>query len=461
MPGSGGGITGAPPPAGGAAPPPHEEAPEDVGSRTDPGRWRRYAIALGFLAPALVFLGIWIVYPTVSTIIRSFYDRSGDNFIGLDNYVRLFTSDLLLTAIRNSAIWVLVVPVLITAIGLVFAVLTERIRWSVAFKTAVFMPMAISLFAAGIIWRIMYERNPERGAINAAISTAYGVFSDAGLLEGARPSTDDLERGNDDRLGPSGEVGQGDIALIGLTGIPTSQVPDDAEPAVQPEALQGGITGVVWRDFSPGEAEPGVVDEGELGIPGVAVELRDASGEVVEEAQTDERGVFAFEELEEGSYEVAVAGRMFSEPFQGITWLGAQLITPAIIMAYIWVWAGFSMVVIGAGLAAIPRDVLEAARTDGANEWQVFRRVTAPLLAPVLSVVFITMMINVLKVFDIVLSVAPASVQDNANVIALAMWRTSFGGVNDFGLGSAIAVLLFVLVVPILMLNIRRFRREA
>ena len=103
--------------------------------------------------------------------------------------------------------------------------------------------------------------------------------------------------------------------------------------------------------------------------------------------------------------------------------------------------------------------MLEAARTDGAGEWQVFRRVTVPLLAPVLSVVFITMIINVLKVFDIVLSVAPESSQGDANVIALAMWRTAFTQF-DFGLGSAIAVFLFVLVVPVLALNVRRFRRE-
>jgi alpha-glucoside transport system permease protein len=128
--------------------------------------------------------------------------------------------------------------------------------------------------------------------------------------------------------------------------------------------------------------------------------------------------------------------------------------------AYIWIWAGFAMVVIAAGLAAIPRDTLEAARTDGATEWQVFRRITVPLLAPVLSVVFITMLINVLKVFDIVIALAPGSVQDDANVIALDMWRTSFGGISDFGFGSAIAVFLFVLVIPILALNIRRFRRE-
>jgi alpha-glucoside transport system permease protein len=119
------------------------------------------------------------------------------------------------------------------------------------------------------------------------------------------------------------------------------------------------------------------------------------------------------------------------------------------------------MVVIAAGLAAISREVLEAARTDGGTEWQVFRRVTVPLLAPVLTVVFVTMLINVLKVFDIVISIAPGSVQDDATVLALSMWRTAFSGSNDFGVGSAIAVFIFVLVVPVLMLNIRRFRREA
>ena len=105
--------------------------------------------------------------------------------------------------------------------------------------------------------------------------------------------------------------------------------------------------------------------------------------------------------------------------------------------------------------------MLEAARTDGATEWQVFRRVTVPLLAPVLSVVFITMLINVLKVFDIVLSIAPGSTQSDAAVIARRRCGAeSFGGVNDFGLGSAIAVFLFLLVIPVLLLNVRRFRRE-
>jgi alpha-glucoside transport system permease protein len=245
-----------------------------------------------------------------------------------------------------------------------------------------------------------------------------------------------------------------------LTGIPPDDVPSGATQAVQPQRQAGAITGVVWRDFKPGGGTIGKVEDQELGLPGVTVELLDDAGKNVGSTTSADDGSFAFENLDSGTYRAKIGAQTFQKPFEGIAWLGPSLITPAAMIAYIWVWAGFAMVVIAAGLAAIPRDTLEAARTDGATEWQVFRRVTVPLLAPVLSVVFITMLINVLKVFDIILSVAPGSVQDDANVIALAMWRTSFGGVNDFGLGSAIAVFLFLLVIPILLLNVRRFRRE-
>jgi alpha-glucoside transport system permease protein len=180
----------------------------------------------------------------------------------------------------------------------------------------------------------------------------------------------------------------------------------------------------------------------------------------VQTAKTDPKGSFEFTDVAQGTYNAGIGAQTFAKPFGGYSWLGPKLITPALLVSYIWIWAGFAMVVIAAGLAAIPRDVLEAARTDGASEWQVFRRVTVPLLAPVLSVVFITMIINVLKVFDIVIALAPESTQSNASVIALAMWRTAFSGF-DFGTGSAIAVFLFLLVLPVLALNIRRFRREA
>ena len=426
-----------------------------------PGRARKLAVVAAFLAPAAVLLGVFVLYPTGYTVWRSFFDRDGDELVWLENYERLFTSDTLVTAIKNNAIWVLVVPALVTAIGLVFAVLTERISWSVAFKTAVFMPMAISAFAAGVTWRLVYVQEPDRGALNAGIEVVRSVFADEGALPDARPSTESLEGSVAEGYALAEPLSPGGVARLGLTAIGTSEVPADAEEARVPEPLQGGITGVVWRDFKPGGGTPGEVESGELGLPGVVVELRREAGGTAATATTAPDGTFAFEDVEPGGYRVAIGPATFAQPWGGVAWLGEKLVTPAMIIAYIWIWAGFAMVVIAAGLAAIPRDVLEAARTDGATEWQVFRRVTAPLLAPVLTVVFVTMLINVLKVFDIVISIAPGSVQDDATVLALAMWRTAFGGANDFGTGSAIAVFLFVLVVPILALNIRRFRSEA
>jgi alpha-glucoside transport system permease protein len=436
-------------------PPAYEAPPAAM-----PGAWRRHAVAAAFLAPAAFFLAIWIVYPTIRTIIRSFFGADGDEFVGVDNYEELFTSDVLVTAIKNNAVWIAVVPALVTALGLIFAVLTERVSWSVAFKTAVFMPMAVSAFAAGITWRIVYVQDPDRGALNAGISVVKDTFEPGGVLAAARPSTDAVQP-SEGGLQLQETLGPGDTALLGLTAISTDEVPEGALQAVQPEALQGGITGVVWRDFKPGGGEAGQVESEELGLPGVTVELRESGGDAVASAETESDGTFAFEDVEPGDYRVGIAAETFAEPFAGVSWLGSDLITPAVIIAYIWIWAGFAMVVIAAGLAAIPRDVLEAARTDGGTEWQVFRRVTVPLLAPVLTVVFITMLINVLKVFDIVIAVAPGAVQDDANVLALAMWRTAFAGTSDFGVGSAIAVFIFVLVIPVLLINIRRFRREA
>jgi alpha-glucoside transport system permease protein len=434
-----------------AGPPPAEYRPSFL---------QRWGVVAAFLGPALILLAVWIVYPTIRTIHRSFFDRTGDEFVGVDNYEKLFSDDTLLTAIRNNFLWILVVPALVTAIGLVFAVLLERVRFSTAFKVAVFMPMAISLFAAGVIWRLMYEKDPEQGSVNAGVAVVKDAIQPSGVLSAARPSTDKLQGGPQGGLVLEEPLQPGSVAQLGLTAIRTAEVPADAEQAVVPEPLAGGITGVVWRDFKPGGGTPGELEEGELGLPGVTVELRNEAGSDIAETKTEANGTFAFEDVDPGTYHAAIGPKTFREPYAGVSWLGAGLILPSIMIAYIWVWAGFAMVVIAAGLAAIPRDLLEAARTDGANELQVFRRITVPLLAPVLTVVFITMLIYVLKVFDIVIAIAPGSVQDDANVIALAMWRTSFGGVNDFGLGAAIAVFLFLLVIPILALNIRRFRRE-
>jgi len=439
-----------------------EPPAEELGAPPEP--WfglRRYAVTAAFLAPAFILLGVWVVYPAVYTIFRSFYGQTDGDFVGIDNYKSLFTTPAVTTAIKNNAIWVAVVPALITAIGLIFAVLIEKVSWSLAFKTAVFMPMAISLFAAGVIWRIMDRQEPGIGAVNAVIGSVHDAISPPGPLSDALTSTPNETGSPSQGLVLKTPLQPGkSVALLGLTGIPPEQVPSGARQAVQPKPASGAITGVVWRDFKPGGGTPGKVEQGELGLPNVKVFLRDDAGKTVASATSEDNGTFSFTDLEPGTYRAGIDAATFRKPFGGVAWLGSKLITPSIIIAYIWVWAGFSMVVIAAGLAAIPRDTLEAARTDGASEWQVFRRVTVPLLAPVLTVVLITMVINVLKVFDIVLSVAPESSQADANVIALAMWRTAFPQ-SDFGLGSAIAVFLFVLVIPVLLLNIRRFRREA
>jgi alpha-glucoside transport system permease protein len=424
-------------------------------------RLGRYAAGALFLLPALVILGVWIVYPTLYTLFRSFYGQSGfGDFVGIGNYKTLFTTSTLVTAIKNSAIWVAVVPAFVTALGLIFAVLTGHVRWAVAFKTAIFLPMAISAFATGVTWRIMYEQDPSLGAVNALGRVAVDAVRPPGVLPDAAPSTPNLGGSTSSGLVLKTPLHPGGVALLGLTAIAPQAVPAGAKQAVEPPAKPREVVGVVWRDFKPGGGTPGVVDRGELGLPGVAIELRDPGGKVVQTTSSGKDGAFAFENVTAGNYHAAISSSTFAQPWGGFAWLGTKLITPALLIAYIWIWAGFAMVVIGGGLSALPSEVLEAARIDGASEWQVFRRVTVPLLAPVLSVVFITMIINVLKVFDLVITLAPGSSQDAANVIALAMWRESFGGVNDFGVGSAIAVLLFLLVIPVLALNIRRFRRE-
>jgi alpha-glucoside transport system permease protein len=427
---------------------------------TGPGL-RRYTTGALFLLPAFILLGGWIVYPAVYTIGRSFYGRSGfGDFVGIDNYKTLFTTSTLTTAIKNNLIWVAVVPAFVTAIGLLFAVLTERVSWSVAFKTVVFLPMAISAFATGVTWRIMYVQDPNLGAVNAVGRVVADTFNPTGVLTDALPSTPGLTGSAQSGMVLKTPLHLGSVAPIGLTGIAPDQVPSSAKQAVLPPSRSGRIAGVVWRDFKPGGGVPGKVEPGELGLPGVTVQLRNSENKVVKTAPAADDGTFDFGAVAPGTYTAGISAATFAKPWPGYAWLGTKLITPALLIAYIWIWCGFAMVVVAAGLSSMPRDVLEAARTDGATEWQVFRRVTVPLLAPVLSVVFITMIINVLKVFDLVITLAPGSSQNAASVIALSMWRTSFGGINDFGVGSAIAVFLFVLVIPVLALNVRRFRRE-
>lgn len=418
-------------------------------------------ITLAFLAPATFLLGVWVIYPAIRTLIRSFFSDAGGEFVWFDNYRTLFADELLQTAIKNNVIWVLVVPAGVTALGLLFAVLTERVPWAPAFKVAIFVPLAVSLFAVGVIWRIMYQQDPDRGAINAGIVAIQGIFTEQGALTTARPSTDSLAGSPQGGLTLEETVRPGSVALLGLTAIKAGELPTEPEQAITPEATPDGITGVVWRDFKPGGGTPGEVEQDEVGLGGITVKLRSAGdGKTVDSTTSEADGSFAFEGVPAGDYRVAIGKETFAKPFQGFSWLGDTLITPSLLIAFLWVQAGFAMVITAAGLAAIPRDLQEAARTDGGTEWQVFRRITVPLLAPVLTVVLVTQIIGVFKVFDIIIAIVPSSGRDSATVIAVEMYERSFSGQNRFGFGAAISIFMFLLFVPFLIANIRRFRRE-
>src|SRR5690606_12064051 len=153
-------------------------------------RRRSMLIALAFLAPALLILGALVVYPIIYTLIRSLFDASGDNFIGVENYIEMFQRDTTFTAIRNNVIWVIVAPVACTVLGLIFAVLMDKIRWSTAFKLIIFMPMAISMLAAGVIFRMMFQESPQLGVVNAGIVAVHDIFVDEAAYPGANVRPD-------------------------------------------------------------------------------------------------------------------------------------------------------------------------------------------------------------------------------------------------------------------------------
>ncbi|HEX2049673.1 MAG TPA: ABC transporter permease subunit, partial [Actinomycetota bacterium] len=399
------------------------------------------------------------VYPLIDTIAQSFQTADTRQFVGLDNYRTALGTERVVTSIRNTVVWVAVAPALITGLGLVFALLTERVRYGTAVKVLLFMPMAISFLSIGVIWRVMYEQDPDRGLINAATGAVVDTVRTPGPYPEATALADSgLERRGDVMVS-SQRVSPGETLPIGLVSITDPEIPPDATQATEPEARPGDVAVVVWRDFKPGGGRPGVVEEGELGLPGATVELLDSQGEVVASQVTASDGSATFSEIADGSYTARLGEATFRAPYDGASWLASSLVTPAIIGAFLWAQVGFAVVVMGAGLAALPRDLLEAARVDGATEMQVFRHITVPLMRPIITVVFITLLINTLKVFDIVYVLAPPSSQNAANVIALEMFRTSFLARN-FGVGAAVAVILFLAVVPIMIVNVRRFRRE-
>ena len=278
-----------------------------------------------WLAPALGFLGFFLVYPTIRTIIRSLQGRNERNleFVGLDNYKWFFTNDDALSALFNNVLWLVFFTALTVGLGLVIAVLVDRVRYEAIAKSIIFLPLAISMVAASVIWKFMYDYKPpgeeQTGTLNALIGT----------------------------------VGLGPVGWL--------QTPD------------------------------------------------------------------------------------------------YRLSTFALIAIMVWMWTGFAMVIISAALKGIDPELLEAARVDGASEFQVFRKVTLPLLGPTLAVVSTTMIITSLKTFDIVYTLTNGNY--DTEVIANLMIKQMFT-FNQFGRASAVAVVLLLAIVPIMAFNIRRFRAQ-
>jgi alpha-glucoside transport system permease protein len=121
-------------------------------------RWQGFA----FVGPAILLLLVGLIYPALRTTYQSFFDRSAANFVGLDNYITIFTNPDLLIVLRNTFLWVVLTPIIATAVGLVYAVLVDRARAEAFAKALIFLPMAISFVGASIIWKFVYEYRPNQ-----------------------------------------------------------------------------------------------------------------------------------------------------------------------------------------------------------------------------------------------------------------------------------------------------------
>ncbi|MFJ2369561.1 carbohydrate ABC transporter permease [Microbacterium sp. NPDC087665] len=128
-----------------------------------------------FMAPAAIMLILGLIYPAISTIFKSFFNKKGDEFVGMENYVWVFTNPVGTSSVINTILWALLAPTISVAIGLAYAVFIDRARGEKFLKVLVFMPVAISFVGGGIIWKFMYDarQGDQIGLLNAIV-TAFG-----------------------------------------------------------------------------------------------------------------------------------------------------------------------------------------------------------------------------------------------------------------------------------------------
>jgi len=271
-----------------------------------------------FLGPALLFLTLYLIYPVFDSVRLSLFDRSGEQFIGLDNYIWLLNDREFQESLLNNLLWLIVVPAASTFFGLIIAAMTDRVSWGNIAKSLIFMPMAISFIGASIIWKFIYDYRSEGS-------------EQIGLLN----------------------------ALVEFFG----------------GTPQAWITLPFWNNFM-------------------------------------------------------------------------------LMVILIWIQTGFAMVILSAALRGIPEETIEAAVLDGANGLQIFFKIMVPQIWGTIAVVWTTITILVLKVFDIVLAMTNG--QWNTQVLANMMFDWMFRGGGDFGRGAAIAVIIMIAVIPVMIWNIRQ-----
>ena len=353
-----------------------------------------------FLFPAMFALGLYLGYPVIATLILSVQDRSlGDAFVGLANYNQMFAEAKFWEALRNNMLWLIVVPAASTAFGLLAAQLTDRISWGNIAKSLIFMPMAISFVGASVIFKLIYDTRPEGtnqiGVLNAVWLQFEGGFGSFLFLK--------------------------------------------ALPALMVLAFGAMVAYIGWIMIQPmlkGERSGGTL----VKIGRVLVALF-AAWMVL----TSLRSLF-------GIFTTALP---YGEPQ---TWLTIPFYNNFFLMVVlIWIQTGFAMVILSAALRGIPEETVEAAIIDGANPFQIFFKIKVPQIMPTIVVVWTTITLTVLKVFDIVFAMTNG--QWETQVLANYMFDKLFRA-NDWGVGSASAMVIMLLVSPILIWNVYNARKE-
>lgn len=353
-----------------------------------------------FLAPAILALGLYLGYPVFETLRLSVTDRNLDGaFVGLANYSQMMSESKFWEAMRNNMLWLIVVPAASTAFGLLAAQLTDRIRWGNIAKSLIFMPMAISFVGASVIFKLIYDARPE-GTAQIGVLNAVWMRFDGGV-----GSTLML------KLLPT-------IILIAFAGIVAYAAYAFARPLWQSRVQEPILLRLLRAGFLLGGAW--------LVVKSLASII------AVWGAQFD----------------YGVPQQWITLPFWNNFFLMVVLI---------WIQTGFAMVILSAAIRGIPEETIEAAVLDGANPFQIFFKIKVPQIMGTIVVVWTTITLVVLKVFDIVFAMTNG--QWETQVLANYMFDKLFVA-RDWGVASASAMVIMLLVTPILVWNVYNVRKE-